>query len=161
MLLAPVAHDFFDELDLWLTPFEVSRRSFESPYHKLTATTGLQYDGEIVTNKYEVNFAYPACPFRREVTFQACTLPNSKKIEPPSPELIALHAACAMIAHRSGVAEHLQETFRDTEPISIMTAPNAANELVHALKKVQLQYTTGQCIPERRVSTTYDIIFPY
>ena len=123
------------------------------------ATTGLQDHGEIITDKYEVNFAYPTCPFRKEVTFQACTLPNGKKIEPPSPQLIALHAACAKIAHRSGVAEHLQETFRDTEPISVMTAPNAANELVHALKKVQLQYTTGQCISERRVSTTYDIIF--
>jgi hypothetical protein len=40
----------------------------------------------------------------------------------------------------SGAAEHLEETFRDTEPIPVMTASNAADELVHALKKVQLQH---------------------
>ena len=107
MVVARVVHNFFDELNLWLTPFEVSRRGFETHYHGLTATTGLQDDGKIITNKYKVNFAYPACPFRREVTFQAYTYPNGKKIEPPSPELIALHAACAMIAHKSGAAELL------------------------------------------------------
>jgi len=107
MVVARIVHKFFDELNLWLTPLEVSRRDFESPYHGFTVTTGLQDDGEIITNKYKVNFAYPACPFRKEVTFQAYPLPNGKKIEPPSPELIALHAACAMIAHKSGAAELL------------------------------------------------------
>ena len=152
-------HRYFDELDLWLTPFEVSRRGFESLYHRLTTITRLQDHGEIITGKYKVNFAPGNWYFRTSVTFQAHTLPNGKKIEPPSPQLIALHAACAKIAHMSGAAEHLEETFRDTEPLPVMTAPNAANELVHALKKVQLQYTTGHCISERRVSTIYDIAF--
>jgi hypothetical protein len=43
----------------------------------------------------------------------------------------------------SGALEHLEETFRDTEPIPVMTAtPYAADELVHALRKVQLQHPT-------------------
>jgi hypothetical protein len=112
---------------------------------RLTLSLGLQDHGNIIPDKYKVGFALGHWPFRASatsVTFQAYTLPNGKKIEPPSPQLIALHAACAKIAHMSGAAEHLEETFRDTEPISVMTAPNAADELVHALKKVQLQHPT-------------------
>jgi len=142
MLVAPVVHIYFDELDLWLTPFEVSGRGFEFIYHRLTAVTRLQDHREIITNRYEVNFAHGNWYFRASVTFRTYTLPNGKKIEPLSPQLIALHAACAKIAHMSSAAEHLKETFRDTEPISVMTSPNAADGLVHALKKVQLQHFT-------------------
>lgn len=61
------------------------------------------------------------------------------EIKPPSPELLALHAACAQVAHMSGAAEHLEETFRDTEPIPVMTAAaHSANELSRALWKVKL-----------------------
>ena len=142
MLLAPVAHKCFDRLDLWLTPFEVSRCGFKSLCSRLTTITRLQDNGAVIPNKYEVNFIHGTSYFRTPVTFQTYTLPNGKEIEPPSPQLIALHAACAKIAHMSGAAEHLEETFRDTEPIPVMTAPNAADELVHALKKVQLQHLT-------------------
>ena len=109
---------------------------------RLTAIARLQDDGIVIADKYNVNFAPGISFFRTSVTFQTYTLPNGKKIEPPSPHLIALHPACAKIARMSGAAEHLKETFRDTEPIPVMTAPNAADELVHALKKDQLQHLT-------------------
>ena len=74
--------------------------------------------------------------------FRAHTLPNGRTIEPPSPQLIALHAACAQIAHMSGAAEHLEETFKDTEAIPVMTAtPNAADKLARALAKAEFQST--------------------
>ena len=117
-------------------------------YCRLTTIVRPQAEGNFITDKYKVNFAFgiPSAwrrTIRPSVVFQAHTLQNGKKIEPPSPQLLALHAACAQIAHMSGAAEHLEETFRDTEPISVMTAaPNSANELAHALKKVQLQHLT-------------------
>ena len=95
----------------------------------------LQDHGTVIVDKYGVNFLRGSLPFRISLTFQTHTCQNGKKIEPPSPQLITLHAACAKIAHISGAAEHLKETFRDTEPIPVMTAPNAADELVHALKR--------------------------
>jgi len=119
VLFAPIVHDFFDGLDLWLTPFEVNRRGFESLYHGLTAITRLQDHGEIVTDKYEVNLAHGNWYFRPSVTFRAYTLPNGKEIEPPSPQLIALHPACVKIAHMSDAAEHLEETFGDAEPFQL------------------------------------------
>ena len=115
---------------------------FKSLYRGLTAVTRLQDHGNVIPDKYKINYARGIWHFRTSATFQAYTLPNGKKIEPPSPKLIALHATCAKIAHLSGAAEHLKETFRDTEPLPVMTAPNAADELVHALKKVQLQHLT-------------------
>ncbi|KAF8119154.1 hypothetical protein EV363DRAFT_1203204, partial [Boletus edulis] len=54
----------------------------------------------------------------------------------PDPRIIALHAACAQIAHMSGAAGWLQEFLRDSDEISVMTAPNAASELSRALKQV-------------------------
>ena len=56
----------------------------------------------------------------------------------PDPKILALHAACAGIAHMSGAAEYLQELFRDTDSIAVMTEPNAADELRRVLKARQL-----------------------
>jgi len=110
----------------------------------------MQDHGSVIADEYKVNFAHGNWPFRRaSVTLKTYTLPNGKKIEPSSPQLIALHAACAKITHTSGAAKHLEETFRDTEPIPVMTAPNAADELDHALKKVQLQ-PLSRCVVKRR-----------
>ena len=90
---------------------------FKSLYHGITAITRLQDHGNIVPDKYKINYARGIWPFRASTTFQANALPNGKKIEPPSPKLIALHAACAKIAHLSGAAGHLKETYRDTKPL--------------------------------------------
>ena len=142
MMLAPIAHKLFDELDLWLTPFQVY--PVLSLCHRLT-TIDPQDRGNVVPNAYSVNLAQPVWSkfFKKPVTFRTHPLPNGGVIEPPSPQMLALHAACAQIAHMSGAVEHLVETFRDTESIPVLTAaPNSANELVHALKKVQLQQLT-------------------
>ena len=58
-------------------------------------------------------------------------------IPAPDPKIIALHAACARIAHMSGAMEHLRELYRETDDISIMTKPNAADELRRALAALQ------------------------
>jgi hypothetical protein len=142
MMLTPMVHELFDELNIWLTPLEVGLVSPLSVCRGLTAVTRLQDHGNVVTNQYKVNCSvndyYPH--FHPTVTFGTHALPNGKTIEPPSPQLTALHAVCAQIAHISGAAERLEETFRDTEDIPIMTAtPNSVNELIHALTKVQLK----------------------
>jgi len=114
---------------------------FKSLCHRLT-TTDPQDRGNVVPNTYNVNLAKVALfgNFKHTATLPAHPLPKGGVIEPPSRQILALHATCAQIAHLSGAVEHLVETFRDTESIPVLTAaPNSANELVHALKKVQLQ----------------------
>ena len=70
------------------------------------------------------------------IVFEDYTLAD-QVIPAPDPKIIALHAACARIAHMSGAAEHLRELYRDTEHISVMTESNAADELCRALKALQ------------------------
>lgn len=143
MVLAPVTHKLFDGFELWLTPVQVDL--VLSLYHRLTAINQLQDPGNVVSDMYNTGFARDIWSedFKHSVTFRTHLLPNGRSIEPPSPQFLALHAACAQVAHMSGAAGLLEESFRYTESIPLMTAaPNSADELVHALKKVQLQRLT-------------------
>lgn len=73
----------------------------------------------------------------RRVQFRTSVV-DQLVIAAPDPRIIALHAACARIAHMSGAAEVLEEVYRDTEAIPLMTEPNAVYELHRALRAVQL-----------------------
>ena len=66
------------------------------------------------------------------------SLEDGTTIPPPHPRLLALHAACAQVAHMSGAAEHLVELYRDMDEISVMTEPSAPLELSRKLKALQL-----------------------
>ena len=62
-----------------------------------------------------------------------------KTIPAPDPRIIALHAACARIAHMSGAAEYLKETIE----ISVLTEPKATRELTRALRRLKLVSTAA------------------
>ena len=78
----------------------------------------------------------------RPVVFRDLSV-HDQLIHAPDADIIALHAACANIAHMWGVEEHLRELYRDTDSISVMTHPNAAYELSRALKTLQLVSATA------------------
>ncbi|KAJ7067792.1 hypothetical protein C8F01DRAFT_978905, partial [Mycena amicta] len=69
---------------------------------------------------------------------------NETSIPPPSPELLAVHAACARILHLSGVAAVLDEVDRDSRPHPVLSKsiynmeynPEAAAELDQALRRL-------------------------
>ena len=61
-------------------------------------------------------------PFLPHATFETHTLLNSKVIDPPLPQLLTLHTACAWIANTSGFMEILEETFSDINGTLVMTA---------------------------------------
>ncbi|KAH9919692.1 uncharacterized protein B0H18DRAFT_1026718 [Fomitopsis serialis] len=120
---ATAPHEEYDKLDLWLTAVDDGQ-------------------GGIIPDTYDVQYYWgerlrSSVGIKQRITFKTATVGNTT-IPPPHPRLITLHAACAMIAHMSGAAEHLKECFRDTDMISVMTEPNAAYELTRALKTLQL-----------------------
>ncbi|KIP08443.1 hypothetical protein PHLGIDRAFT_12565 [Phlebiopsis gigantea 11061_1 CR5-6] len=119
-------HKLFDGLEIWLTPVTDEGRIIPDT-HSVSQVKGK--DGLLHMAK-----------FKRLVVFK--DLCQWQDYSSPEPRIIELHAACANIAHMSGAAEHLREFYRDTESIAIMTEPNAAYELSHALKTVQLCSTT-------------------
>jgi hypothetical protein len=51
----------------------------------------------------------------REVRFHNSTTPDGRAVPPPDPGLLAIHAACAQVAHLSGAGEVLYEFDRDNE----------------------------------------------
>jgi hypothetical protein len=82
---------------------------------------------------------------KSRITFKARHVESKSKtvppaiIPPPDPRLLAVHAACAQIAHMSGAAEYMDEIFRDDDnsEISVMTQPGAAYELTRALRRAK------------------------
>jgi hypothetical protein len=51
----------------------------------------------------------------------------------PSPDLIALHAACARVAHMSGAAEYLDRLERDVEETTVLANDGSSAHLLHGL----------------------------
>ena len=107
--------------------------------------------GHIIANTYRVNvqdpLLYQILPtLVREVRFRNFTTSESKNIPAPSPKLLAIHAACAQIAHMSGAAGVLDEFYRDDgERAELTRAPwdmsfDAAGAAVleRALRRMQV-----------------------
>ncbi|TFY81523.1 hypothetical protein EWM64_g2485 [Hericium alpestre] len=122
-------HSEFDNLDLWLTPAKDAQ-------------------GQVIPDTYDVNHCYGLEYLRRlvyhvkpQIVFRSLPL-GDQVIPAPDPDIIALHAACARIAHMSGAAEYLRELYRDVDNIAVMTEPNAAYELSRALKTLQVATAT-------------------
>jgi len=51
----------------------------------------------------------------------------------PDPELIALHAACARVAHMSGAAEYLDMLERDAEEMTVLASDGSSSYLLRGL----------------------------
>jgi len=138
-MVSPFGHDIFDNLNLWLTPFEVD----PVLNSRAMPLTRLQDDGKVVANKYNINFG-PNMPWSTyclsTTTFKTRTFPDGGKIEPPSPQLLALQAACAQIAQMSGAVGPLREAFR--ESILETESPSTAQKLFLALRKAKFPRPT-------------------
>ncbi|KAL0955112.1 hypothetical protein HGRIS_004028 [Hohenbuehelia grisea] len=112
MTLCKDPHDLFDRLQMW---FEAT----ETPH------------------TYRIITSDPWYMLPREgVTF---TTHDSVKYPLPSPELLALHAACAKVAHLSGASELLDDYDRDTERLGVLDPSGASSDvLAHALAGIDI-----------------------
>lgn len=132
----------FNDLQLWLTPAITMVCSLFT--HSSLWLTCYQ-DGETqitIPNTYEVEYR-PGVDMEvpgglsSHVTFDTYEV-DGIFIPAPDPRLIALHAACARAVNISGAAKYIEERYRDTDPIAVMTAPNAVYELTRALTAIQM-----------------------
>ena len=54
----------------------------------------------------------------------------------PDPRYLALHAACAKVAHLSGASEYVDTIFRKTEDMKVLASDGSSGEaLLYALRK--------------------------
>jgi hypothetical protein len=62
------------------------------------------------------------------------TSSNPTALPVPSPELLALHAACAKVAHLSGAGEYIDKLDRDAEELDVLACDGGSSDvLIHAL----------------------------
>jgi hypothetical protein len=54
----------------------------------------------------------------------------------PDPELLALHAACAKVAHLSGAATYIEDFDRDVEDLNVLAGDGRSADLLsHAIMR--------------------------
>lgn len=51
----------------------------------------------------------------------------------PDPRYISLHAACAQVAHATGIAEYVDEVFRDFEELRVLPEDGSLDVLIVVL----------------------------
>ena len=59
--------------------------------------------------------------------------PNCDGVSPPSPQLLALHAVCARVAHMSGAAEFLNRLELDAEETNVLAFDGSSAHLLSNL----------------------------
>ncbi|KAJ6576625.1 hypothetical protein DFH09DRAFT_364914 [Mycena vulgaris] len=120
-------HDMFDNLGIWFEPAKDAQGN------------GIPHTYELIDS---APWRQPDLLYR--VTFNQTSTFEGESVEPPSPVLLALHAACARIAHMSGAADILERFDKDLDPHPVLSMgvrdmsynSRAAHELNRALHAV-------------------------
>jgi len=108
-------HSLFDELKLWFEPTGIPDT------YKLGAP----------------NSRYILPHYRTTMTF---TTRDPEKLPLPSPEYLAIHAACARVANLSGAGEHIDKVLRELEDTKVLSKDGSSTEaLEHALLPLSRQ----------------------
>ena len=93
------------------------------------------YQDEENKYKLEARQSYILRDYPEYVTF---TTPDPVKLPVPSPTYLAIHAACAKVAHMSGAAEYIDKFYRDMEDGMILNPNGASAEMLeHAIFELQ------------------------
>ncbi|KAJ6511378.1 hypothetical protein C8R47DRAFT_732402 [Mycena vitilis] len=109
--------------------------------------------GQSIANVYNIQHFGRRRPkyLLPHTTFSSSVVHKGKIVEPPSPVLLGLHAACARIAHMSGVADILDKFDKDLHPYPVLSMgmknatynPSAAQELDRALHGLAMMTRVG------------------
>lgn len=122
MTLASSVHDLFDRLQLWLeatVSILLSRNLFSND---------LRF--QEIPHRYRIQSSRRTGAIIRRREFVTFTTSDPHHYPLPSPELLALHAACAKVANLSGAAEYLDKVDRDIEEAGVLKANGDSSDLL-------------------------------
>lgn len=89
-------------------------------------------------NEYKLEAADPI-DLRGYPEYVTFTTPDRVQFPLPSPAYLAIHAACAKIAHLSGAAECIDKFYRDMEDGTVLHSDGAsASILEEAIRRLQV-----------------------
>lgn len=60
------------------------------------------------------------------------------QLEVPDPRYLALHAACAQVAHASGMGEYIDRILRDMEDMRVLPEDGCSDVLTFALHGISV-----------------------
>ncbi|KAJ3511318.1 hypothetical protein NLJ89_g4167 [Agrocybe chaxingu] len=90
-----------------------------------------------VPNQYRVEGRFPFL-LRRYPSVVTFTTADEEKLPLPSRDYLAIHAACAKVAHLSGASEYIDTVLRETEETNALAEDgSSANALEHAILAAQ------------------------
>ncbi|KAF9062716.1 hypothetical protein BDP27DRAFT_1336223 [Rhodocollybia butyracea] len=106
--------------------------TLDHPVHELFDRLKCWFEATAIENQYRVVLAPPylhtVWSLPQQVTFKSSDPDN---LPLPSPELLALHAACARVAHLSGAAEHVDKLNREAESSTVLATDGGSSELLN------------------------------
>ncbi|KAF8167096.1 hypothetical protein B0H34DRAFT_812323 [Crassisporium funariophilum] len=111
LTLDAVLHRHFDSLSIWL---EKTNADPNRHCYKLVAIRPSMIDDRLVDHI-------------------ELTTPDPVEYPLPDHRYLALHAACAQIAHLSGVGEYIDRVLREIETIGVLASNGGSDVLYHAL----------------------------
>ncbi|KAK7045365.1 hypothetical protein VNI00_007614 [Paramarasmius palmivorus] len=121
-------HKFFDRLETW---FEPTQNAHEYKiYHAYEWTQPALHTHDTVTFKIHDSF------FEKSASFTA-TMKSKPDDYLPNPKSLALHAACARVAHMSGAAQVMDKWNLDLEDKSVLASDGSDMDLfIYAMSKL-------------------------
>ncbi|KAI6012947.1 hypothetical protein PISMIDRAFT_19565 [Pisolithus microcarpus 441] len=83
-----------------------------------------------VPNRYKLEAFREICLCQRPryVTFST---PDADKYPLPNPTYLAIHAACAKVAHHSGAAEHIEEVLKRMEDTLVLAEDGGSSDVLY------------------------------
>ncbi|KAI6012252.1 hypothetical protein EDC04DRAFT_2905058 [Pisolithus marmoratus] len=103
--MEPSLHHLFDSLQIWFT------ETAEPDKYKLEAVDD--------------------CLISRSPKYVTFSTPDPQRLPLPSPTYLAIHAACAKVAHLSGAAEYIEKILRRMEDTCVLAEDGGSAELLH------------------------------
>jgi hypothetical protein len=90
-----------------------------------------------VANTYKLEAVHPVL-LRTLPEYFTFTTPDQDKFPVPSPVYLAIHAACAKVAHLSGAAKCIDKLYREMEDrMTLAPDGSSASMLEHAIFELQ------------------------
>ncbi|KAI0312630.1 hypothetical protein OF83DRAFT_1145133, partial [Amylostereum chailletii] len=105
--------------------------TFQSDVHDCFNRLELWFERTDIPNCYNIKTVMPGLLTPEQATGVTLTTPDPAHLPLPDPNLLALHAACAKVAHLSGAGEHVDRIFRDIEEIGVLAEDGGSAEVLY------------------------------
>ncbi|CAA7265221.1 unnamed protein product [Cyclocybe aegerita] len=96
----------------------------------------LERDSQGLPNTYRPSSTKPSVYLAEIPNIISFSTPDPERLPLPDPRYLAVHVACARVAHMSGAAEYIHKVLRDMEETDVLRNDGPSDALYHALVRL-------------------------